>query len=139
MTDLTRVDDHAPESPNSMFDEWVPVCPANRIRAERGVAALVHGVPVAIFRLPTTGADLWCCVDHIDPVTGVPVMARGLVGSTGEHDRPTVASPLYKQRYDLVTGEGIDDPTRSIGVHACEVRDGKVVVRLGNPETVIVR
>ena len=46
-------------------------------------------------------------MDHHDPHTGAPVMARGIVGSRG--DRPTIASPLHKQVYDLGTGECFSD------------------------------
>ena len=50
-------------------------------------------------------------------------MARGLVGSTGETNRPTVASPLYKERYDLATGEGIDNPELTLGSYPVRVND----------------
>jgi len=112
---------------------WTTICPADRVRPERGVAAIVDEHPVAIFRLPALddGDDLWFCVDHIDPVTGSPVIARGLVGSSGVANEPMVASPLYKERYSLVTGKGIDDPERSIGAHGCRVNDdGMVEVQL---------
>lgn len=67
--------------------DWTPVCPLDRLEAERGVAALVDGVQVAIFRLD----DELFAVDNLDPLSGAYVMSRGIVGSRG--GAPTVASP----------------------------------------------
>ena len=107
--------------------DWVDVCPVERVAYDRGIAALVDGIAVAVFRLAGSrgGADLWFAVDHIEPVTAAPVMARGLVGSAGTV--PTVASPLYKERYSLETGECLDNPalrlrTWLIGTAAAMVR-----------------
>ena len=111
---------------------WVDVCAADAVTPDRGVAALVAGEPVAIFRLAAVraGEDEWFAVDHIDPRTGVPVIARGLVGSTVVEgvEVPTVASPLHKQRYDLRTGAGIGDEDTSLRSWAVAVFDGRVLV-----------
>ena len=103
---------------------WTPVCPAARLPLERGVAALVDGHQVALFRL----GDRVHVVDNRDPRTGAMVLARGLVGSCG--DRLTVASPLHKQRYDLETGACLDDDELAVDVHEVRVVDGLVEVRL---------
>lgn len=111
---------------------WVDVCAADAVTADRGFAALVAGRPVAIFRLAAVpaGEDEWFAVDHIDPRTGAPVIARGLVGSTVVEgvEVPTVASPLHKQRYDLRTGAGIGDEDTSLSSWAVAVFDGRVLV-----------
>lgn len=104
--------------------DWIEVAPFERLPVDRGVAALVSGTPVAVFRL---GDGSVHAIAHVEPFTGVPVMARGLVGSID--DRPTVASPLHKQRFDLRTGESIDEPGRSIRTWPVEVTDG--IVRVG--------
>ena len=45
-------------------------------------------------------------------------MARGIVGSVGggESYRDTVASPMYKQVFDLVTGECLTEPGERLPV-----------------------
>ncbi|MCW2824952.1 MAG: nirD, partial [Aeromicrobium sp.] len=63
---------------------------------------------------------------HLDPYSHANVMARGLVGSRG--GTPTVASPMHKQAYDLVTGQCLDDPTLSLRVWPTRVVDGAVEV-----------
>lgn len=100
----------------------VPVCRLADLQPERGVAALVDGVQVAIFLL----ADgRLAAIDHRDPFSGANVLARGLVGSRG--DRPTVASPMFKQVFDLLTGVCLDDPTTAVRVHEVWADDDGIV------------
>ncbi len=101
------------------------VCPYSRLPVDRGVAALVDGDQVAVFR---TAAGELHAVSNLDPFSGAMVISRGIVGSRGE--RATVASPVYKQVFDLATGECLDDPSVSLHVHEVRVRDGLVEVAL---------
>ena len=52
--------------------------------------------------------------------------ARGLVGSIGE--RVVVASPIYKQHFDLRTGECLEAPHNSVSSYPVRVEDGQVLV-----------
>ncbi|HVT69722.1 MAG TPA: nitrite reductase (NAD(P)H) small subunit, partial [Trebonia sp.] len=73
---------------------WVRVCSLRELEAGRGVAALVDGNEVALFLLPGAGGEPAArlrAVDNRDPVTGVGVLSRGLLGRTGDVDY--VASP----------------------------------------------
>ena len=101
---------------------WVDVIEFEQLPIDRGVAAIVGGRPVAIFRLSDGSVH---AIDHIDPFTGVPVLARGLVGSSGE--RPTVASPLHKQRFELRTGTCLDGDL-DVSTFPVEISDGRVRV-----------
>lgn len=100
-----------------------PVCPLDRLPVDRGVVALLDGEQVALFR---TGQGELYAVSNLDPFSGAMVVARGIVGSRG--DRPTVTSPVYKQAFDLATGQCLDDPAVSLTPHAVRVRDGVVEV-----------
>lgn len=102
---------------------WQDVCALDRLTVERGAAALVDGRPVALFRLDD---DEVLAVDDVDPFWGVPVLSRGLVGCIGGRD--TVASPLLKQRFDLRTGDCLDDPTVAIATWPVRVHQGRVEV-----------
>ena len=104
----------------------VRVCRVADLDVERGVAALVHGRQVALFRL-TDGSTH--AVDHRDPATGANVVARGLLGTTAEGEW-FVASPLHKHRYSLVDGRCLTDPALALAVHRVHVRDGVVEVTL---------
>jgi nitrite reductase (NADH) small subunit len=115
-----------PSTYTASTTDFVPVCELDRLTPDRGVAVLVDGVAVALFRL---GGGELVAVDNVDPITGVGVLSRGLVGEVD--GCPTVASPLYKQRYDLRSGACLDDPAVSIGVHDVRTVDGRVEVRVG--------
>lgn len=102
-----------------------PICPWSRLPVDRGVAALVDGEQVAVFR---TADDGLYAVSNSDPFSGAMVMSRGIVGSRGE--RPTIASPVYKQVFDLATGACLDELGVRLQVHPVRVHDGVVEVAL---------
>lgn len=103
--------------------QWVDVCADEQLPVERGVAALVDGVQLALFR--TFDGQVFA-VGNRDPFSGANVMARGIVGSRGSV--PTVTSPLYKQVFDLSTGACLDDPSVRLAVFDVRIRDGRVEV-----------
>ncbi len=102
-----------------------PVCALDQLTPERGAAVLVGLAQIALFRI---GGQVRA-VDHRDPRTGANVLARGIVGTTG--DRWYVASPLHKERYDLESGACLDDPRMRIRTWSVDVIDG--VVHVGAP------
>ena len=101
---------------------WVDVVEYERLPSDRGAAALVDGRAVAVFRLADGSVY---AIDHVEPFTGVPVLARGLVGS--QDGVPTVASPLHKQRFDLRSGSCLDADA-SGSTYAVTATDGVVRV-----------
>ncbi len=102
---------------------WTTICPYSRLEPERGVAALVDGVQVAVFRLHD--GRLYA-IDNIDPLCGAGVLARGIVGTRG--DLPIVTSPMHKQAYDLTTGRCLDEPDVLVQSHPVRCRQGYVEV-----------
>lgn len=102
---------------------WTPVCAADRLLPDRGVAALVGGEPIAVFRL--SSGELFA-IGNVDPCSGAGVLSRGIVGDAG--GVPTVASPMYKQRFDLRTGHCLDDPDRAVPTYAVREVDGMIEV-----------
>ena len=104
---------------------WTAVCAVDDILPGTGVCALVEGRHVAVFRL---GDDRFFAIDNVDPKSGASVLSRGLIGSLGE--RVVVASPLYKQHFDLTTGECIEVPDQSVHAHAVRSDNGSVLVGL---------
>src|SRR5689334_14497453 len=102
---------------------WTSVCSVDALALDRGAAALVDGHQVAIFRLAS--GEVYA-VDHHDPFSGANVMARGLVGTRG--DVPTVASPVYKQVFDLKSGQCLDDDSVTLRAWPVRVVDGMVEI-----------
>lgn len=128
---------HAPHAPANRTIHASPddaggvaVCAFEDLLPERGVAALIEGRQVAIFR--THDGEVFA-VQQLDPYSQAMVLSRGIVGSRG--GRPTVASPMYKQVFDLTTGECLDpvgETPRSITTYAVRVVDG--IVRVDAPQ-----
>lgn len=120
------------DNPTTEHSTWVGVCRLDDLAPERGAAALVGGAQVALFR---TFDDSVYAVQQRDPFSGAFVMSRGIVGTRGP--APTVASPMYKQVFDLRTGECLDAVGKEpvpLTVWPVEVRDDTVFV--ARPEVV---
>jgi nitrite reductase (NADH) small subunit len=104
----------------------VPVCRLDQIDVEGGVAALVDGAAVAIFR--THDGNVYA-MSNYDPCSRASVLARGILGTRG--DIPFVASPMHKQAFDLRTGQCLDDAAVRIPTYDVRVTDG--MVHVGGP------
>lgn len=102
---------------------WHRVCAVEDLELAWGEAALIAGRQVALFR---TGPSEVFAVAHEDPATGAHVMARGILGSRGA--RPTIASPLHKEVYDLETGECFGTATVRLETFSTRISDGFVEV-----------
>jgi nitrite reductase (NADH) small subunit len=101
---------------------WTDVCAVDSLIPGRGVAAMVAGEQVAIFLVD---GDLYAVGNH-DPFSDAYVMSRGIVGTKGGVTK--VASPMYKQTFDLRTGVCFEKPEVSIPVWAIRCVDGRVEV-----------
>jgi nitrite reductase (NADH) small subunit len=102
---------------------YVTVCPIDDIEVEGGVAALVRGEAIAIFR--THDGNIHA-ISNYDPCSGASVLARGIVGTRG--DIPFVASPMHKQAFDLRTGQCLDDAAVRVPTYDVAVTDALVKV-----------
>ncbi|MDK2777346.1 MAG: nitrite reductase small subunit NirD [Pseudomonadota bacterium] len=105
--------------------DWTTVCNLNDIDPDTGVCALYHGEQVALFRWGSS--DTVYAINNFDPIGKANVLSRGIIGSLGE--RPVVASPLYKQHFDLQTGVCLEDSNVQVKPYAVQVAHG--VVQLG--------
>lgn len=104
----------------------IRVCALDDLLPERGSVALVDGTQVALVR---THDDTVHAVANLDPYSGAQVIARGLVGTRG--DVPTITSPMFKQVFDLRTGECLEtagEEPRALRTWPVTVTDGEVVV-----------
>jgi nitrite reductase (NADH) small subunit len=118
-----------PSREPSVETRWTRVCSLDQLIPERGIAALVGPEPVALFLLDDGTVH---AVGHRDPFSDANVMARGIIGSVGagESYRDTVASPMYKQVFDLATGECLSEPGTRLPVHPVRIVEGHVEVGL---------
>jgi nitrite reductase (NADH) small subunit len=103
---------------------WIDVCSADDLQPNSGVCALVAGKQVAIFYMPEDGAVF--AIGNYDPVGNANVLSRGVIGDL--QGQPVVASPLYKQHYNLLTGVCLEDPNLIVPAYAVHIDGGRVLV-----------
>jgi nitrite reductase (NADH) small subunit len=104
--------------------QWQSVCERDDLVAGSGVCALVGNEQVALFYLPQEQRQVYALANR-DPIGNANVLSRGLVGDIGE--RLVVASPLYKQHFDLVTGECLEEEGVQVEVYNVRM-DGDTVL-----------
>ena len=103
-------------------EQWEDVCALEDILPGTGVCALVAGRQVAIVR--TDGALY--AIGNFDPFSKAFVLSRGIVGDRS--GIPKIASPIYKQNFDLRTGQCLDDPRVRVPSYEVRVERGRVLV-----------
>ena len=105
---------------------WQDVCKVDDLQPDSGVCALVGGQQVAIFYLPKDKAVY--AINNYDPFGCANVLSRGIIGDI--NGQPVVASPLYKQHFNLQTGVCLEDETVTIPAYAVRIENGSVQVSI---------
>jgi nitrite reductase (NADH) small subunit len=103
-------------------NQWQRVCEAQDVGNFLGVRALINGQQVAIFNVNNE----FYALDAIDPFSNAAVLSRGIVGDVKGH--LVVASPVYKQHFNLRTGECLEDASVKLTTFA--VRNNQGVIEL---------
>jgi nitrite reductase (NADH) small subunit len=107
----------------SEASEWRDVCAIDDVLPGTGVAALIEGQQIAIVR---TRDGLFAALSNFDPFSNAFVIARGIVGDRA--GVPKIASPIYKQNFNLRTGECLDDPNVRLAVFPIRIFAGRIQV-----------
>jgi nitrite reductase (NADH) small subunit len=102
--------------------QWDDVCALEDIVPWTGVCALIAGQQVAVVR---TGDAIYA-IGNLDPFSKAQVLSRGIVGDRG--GIPKIASPIFKQTFDLRTGQCLDNPQVRIPTHEVRVERGRILV-----------
>ena len=106
--------------------QWIDICSVDELQPDSGVCALVDGQQVAIFYMTKDMAVY--AVNNYDPFGSANVLSRGIIGDL--NGQPVVASPLYKQHFNLQTGACLEDETVTIPAYAVRIENGSVQVSL---------
>jgi nitrite reductase (NADH) small subunit len=105
---------------------WLDVCSIDDLQPNSGVCALVNGQQVALFYLSPSAE---ChAINNYDPFGHANVLSRGVIGDI--NGQPVVASPLYKQHFNLQTGVCLEDETVKIPVYPIRINNNRVEVNL---------
>jgi nitrite reductase (NADH) small subunit len=103
---------------------WIDVCALDDVTPDTGVAALLDGQQIAIVRVGD-GDEVYA-VDNFDPFSRAFVIARGIVGD--RQGVPKIASPIFKQSFDLRSGQCLDDPAVRLGAYPVRIEQGRILV-----------
>jgi nitrite reductase (NADH) small subunit len=107
-------------------ESWVEICKLDDLIINDGVNSLVGDQQIAIFR--TDEDDKVYAIGNYDPIGKAYVLSRGIVGDIkGE---PVVASPLYKQHFNLLTGQCLEDDDIRVPAYPVKVIDGMIQIQI---------
>jgi nitrite reductase (NADH) large subunit len=109
------------------------ICALDDVFDGGGVCAIVAGEQVALFRV----GDEVFALENLDPWSGANVLSRGILGDL--QGQLVVASPVYKQHFNLRTGRCLEDDAVGLKVWPCGVLDGRVWVEAAAQEKVTRR
>ncbi|MEJ2682508.1 MAG: nitrite reductase small subunit NirD [Gammaproteobacteria bacterium] len=112
---------------------WIPVCHKRDLVAWSGITVRsTQGEQIALFYIPgktdfSEKMEQIYAISNIDPFSGTGVLARGIVSSL--KGQTVVASPLYKQRFNLENGQCLEDDNISIRTWPARLVGGYVEIK----------
>lgn len=106
--------------------QWIDVCSIDDLQPDSGVCALVNNRQVAIFYMPKDQALY--AIDNFDPFGKINVLSRGMIGDL--NGVPMVASPLYKQHFNLKSGICFEDDAVKVETYPIRLENGRVEIRI---------
>lgn len=112
------------EMANELNSNEIDICALTDLTDNAGTAALVNDMQVALFYIKRT--EQVFALSNYDPFSEANVLSRGIIGSIG--DELVVASPIYKQHFNLETGQCVEDETVSITAYQTQIINGRVLL-----------
>lgn len=103
--------------------QWQTVCREDELIENIGVCVLVNDKQIAIFKF--SDGQLFA-IDNYDPFSNANVLSRGVSGDLKGF--PVIASPIYKQHFNLETGQCLEDESVCVPVYQVQVVNGDVQV-----------
>ncbi|MGQ8367073.1 nitrite reductase small subunit NirD [Glaciecola sp. 1036] len=104
------------------------ICHLDDLVINSGVCALVDGMQVAIFTVSTGQETLYFAISNWDPIGQANVLYRGIVGTLKE--KIVVASPLYKEHYDLASGNCIERDDVKVQTFPVHIENDRVLIEI---------
>jgi NAD(P)H-dependent nitrite reductase small subunit len=104
--------------------EFMAVCQIDDLLDNLGQCALVKGKQIALFKV--SDSEKIYAIDNHDPFSDANVLSRGVVGDL--QGKLVVASPIYKQHFDLETGQCLEDENVVLDTYATRVVAGVVEI-----------
>jgi len=115
---------------------WLSICQIDDILPNMGCCALVpiadEKKQIAIFRVVSSqGKEQLFALDNYCPFSQANVISRGIVGDLTE--KIVVASPLYKQHFELSSGQCLEDEDVCLNSYAVRLNGSTVELDSSSP------
>ncbi|MGI0117504.1 nitrite reductase small subunit NirD [Zooshikella sp. RANM57] len=104
--------------------KWDYLCDLNDIPQDSGICVFYQNQQIALFYISRINKVY--AVSNYDPIGKANVISRGIIGSIDE--QLVVASPLFKQHFNLTTGECIENPDVCLKIYNVRVFDDLVKI-----------
>lgn len=106
---------------------WTKICKLDMMYADAGICVQgKNGEQIAVF-LEGKSNELFAISNHC-PFANANVLSRGLMAElSGEL---TIASPIYKQHFNLKTGVCLEDETVKLKTYQVRETNGEVEIAL---------
>ncbi|MGV2873131.1 nitrite reductase small subunit NirD [Colwellia sp. E150_009] len=105
--------------------QWFDICNIDDILPSMGRCALFNKQQIAIFRITDEhGQQNLYAIDNYCPFSHSNTLSRGLTGSID--NKVVVASPLYKQHFELTTGLCLEDGNVSVKTYPVRLNGSTV-------------
>ena len=97
------------------------------LQEQAGVCVLINGRQVAVFYLPQEQPGIFA-ISNWDPIGEANVLSRGIVGDI--QGELVVASPLYKQHFNLSNGRCLENETAGVPIYHARLEGDTAVISL---------
>jgi nitrite reductase (NADH) small subunit len=104
--------------------QWISVCAETDFFPDTGLCALINQQQIAIFYAHRLKE--YFAISNFDPIGKANVLSRGILGSIG--DQVVVASPLYKQHFNLRTGQCLEKSEFQLEVYPVRCVNGEIQI-----------
>ncbi|MEJ2045084.1 MAG: nitrite reductase small subunit NirD [Reinekea sp.] len=108
----------------STQQQWQTVCQLTDLIPQSGVAAKINNRQIALFYIPEHNRVY--AIDNYCPFAEANVLARGIVGDLNE--QLIVASPLYKQHFNLQTGACLEDDSVKVACYPTKIDNDSICI-----------
>lgn len=106
--------------------QWQMACYADDVPENGGACVKLGDEQIAIFNFARRGE--WYATQNLCPHKQQMVLARGMIGSTGDNCDPKVACPFHKKTFSLLTGECLSGDDYQIKTYPVKTENGKVFI-----------
>ncbi|HEY5716788.1 MAG TPA: nitrite reductase small subunit NirD [Psychromonas sp.] len=107
------------------MSQWTKICKFQDLTPNTGICALFEQEHVAIFYCQRS--EQLYAVSNFDPIANASVLSRGIMASL--QGEIYVASPLYKQHFNLQTGLCLEAPEHQLKTYLVRKENDEIQLK----------